>query len=297
MKPMFIICVASSALALTAPVKAQTISLASAPPVVVKTVPTAGATDVDPTLTEIKVTYSKAMQDGSWSWSTWGEENYPETTGSPRYLQDGRTCVLSVKLQPNKFYALWLNSDKFKNFTDTSGRPAVPYLLTFYTGEAASSTTERDQTGRGEQYLQQQLKLAQAGNYWAKFHLWEAYAKGKHDVDRNSAEANKWLSELAKEAYLAKFEPVDGFNPQTPKEMLNNFNKYCRLFSGRDSLGGASFFRTTKQGDKLIGSFLTATPDDFKAALEKNPNLKLVSMAKVTPEMFLAHEAAKQESL
>ena len=79
--------------------------------------------------------------------------------------------------------------------------------------------------------------------------------------------------------------------------MLDKFNEYCQLRSGRDSLGGASFFRTTKQGGKLIGSFLTALPDEFKAALQKNPSLQLISMEKVTPEMFLAHEASKQESL
>ncbi len=141
MKRIFVICVTGAALALATPVKAQTISLESAPPVVVKTVPAAGATDVHPALTEIKVTYSKGMRDGSWSWSTWGEENYPETTGQPKYLQDGRTCVLPVKLQANKFYAIWLNSDKFKNFTDTAGRPAVPYLLTFYTGSSSGQTS------------------------------------------------------------------------------------------------------------------------------------------------------------
>lgn len=114
---------------------AAEVSLESAPPVVVRTVPVAGATDTDPALAEIRVTYSKAMRDGSWSWSTWGEENYPETTGKPRYLGDARTCVLPVKLKPNKFYAIWLNSDKFKNFRDANGRPAVPYLLTFRTAE------------------------------------------------------------------------------------------------------------------------------------------------------------------
>jgi RNA polymerase sigma-70 factor (ECF subfamily) len=124
------------------------ISLASAPPVVVKTFPVAGAQGVDPALTEIRVTYSKAMQDGSWSWSTWGQENFPETAGKIRYLSDGRTCVLPVKLQPGKFYASWLNSDKFKNFKDKDGRPAVPYLLTFRTaasgadGQGAGATEE-----------------------------------------------------------------------------------------------------------------------------------------------------------
>jgi len=115
------------------PAAAESISLESAPPVVVKTVPAAGSTDVDPNLTEVTVTFSKPMRDGSWSWSTWGQDTFPEINGKIHYLEDARTCVLPVKLQPGKFYASWLNSNKFKNFTDTKGTPSVPYLLTFRT--------------------------------------------------------------------------------------------------------------------------------------------------------------------
>ncbi len=115
---------------------AEEISLQAAPPVVVKTVPVAGSVDVDPALAEIRVTYSKPMQDGSWSWSTWGEESFPEGAGQAHYLADNRTCVMPVKLQPGKFYAIWLNSSKFRNFKDADGRPAVPYLLAFRTSAA-----------------------------------------------------------------------------------------------------------------------------------------------------------------
>jgi len=153
------------------------------------------------------------------------------------------------------------------------------------------------QAQTGEQYLQQQLKLAESGSYWAKYNLWDSYSRGKNGVAKNAVEASKWLPELVKGVYLAKFEPTNGFNPRNPKEVLDKFNQYCRLSSGKESLGGASFFRTKKQGDKLIGSFLTGFPEEFKTALKKNPNLKLISIEKVTPEMFLAHEAAKQESL
>jgi RNA polymerase sigma-70 factor (ECF subfamily) len=134
----------------------EKISLESAPPVVVRTVPMAGGAGVDPALTEIRATYSKPMQDGSWSWSIWNEENYPETIGKPRYLSDGCTCVLPVNLKPDKFYAIWLNNDKSKNFTDTNGKPAVPYLLTFRTGTS---------TGAGEQRLKALVENFFAHNY------------------------------------------------------------------------------------------------------------------------------------
>ena len=111
---------------------------ANPPPVVVQTVPVAGARDVDPALAEISATFSRPMQDGSWSWSTWGNENFPTTTGKPRYLEDRRTCVLPVRLEPGRFYALWLNTEKFRNFKDTDQVPAVPYLLTFHTRATAN---------------------------------------------------------------------------------------------------------------------------------------------------------------
>lgn len=120
---------------------AAEMSLDSAPPVVVRTVPMAGATNVDARLNEIQVTFSKPMRDRSWSWSTWGKENFPELTGEPRYLEDQRTCVLPVNLQPGRFYATWLNSERFKNFKDTNDRPAVPYLLTFVTSAAQKAAS------------------------------------------------------------------------------------------------------------------------------------------------------------
>jgi len=103
--------------------------------VVVKTVPEAGATDVDPATTEIKVTFSKDMQDKSWSWSTASKSSFPTTDGDPRYEADKRTAVLPVKLEAGKTYAIWVNSEKFKNFKDTDKRPAIPYLLVFRTSE------------------------------------------------------------------------------------------------------------------------------------------------------------------
>jgi RNA polymerase sigma-70 factor (ECF subfamily) len=113
--------------------RANDIAPESVPPVVVKTVPEAGSDAVDPKTAEIKVTFSKDMRDGSWSWATLSEESFPKTDGKPKYLADKRTCVLPVKLEPGKTYAVWLNSEKFDNFKDADGRAAVPYLLVFKT--------------------------------------------------------------------------------------------------------------------------------------------------------------------
>src|SRR5215212_6673911 len=87
--------------------RADDVTLETVPPVIVKTVPEAGAGEVDPKLTEIKVTFSKDMQDASWSWVTLSKESYPKMQGMPRYLADKRTCVLPVQLEAGKTYAVW----------------------------------------------------------------------------------------------------------------------------------------------------------------------------------------------
>ncbi len=102
-------------------------------PVVVKTVPEAGAKDVMPGTMEIKVTFSKEMKDHSWSWSTAWQDSSPEIIGDPKYDADHKTCVIKVKLEPNKSYGYWLNSQNFHNFKDAQGHAAVPYLFTFRT--------------------------------------------------------------------------------------------------------------------------------------------------------------------
>jgi RNA polymerase sigma-70 factor (ECF subfamily) len=124
-------CVASAAYA-------QTITLETAPPVVVRTTPGAGETHVDPKLSEIHVTFSKAMADQSWSWVQMDTETFPQI-GTPYYMKDNRTCVLPVRLEPHKLYVIWINYEGYEGFRDPGQHPAVPYLLTFTTGGGAAS--------------------------------------------------------------------------------------------------------------------------------------------------------------
>jgi RNA polymerase sigma-70 factor (ECF subfamily) len=105
-----------------------------APPVVVRTEPPAGDTQVDAAqVTEIRVTFSKDMADGSWSWSQVSDATFPKMTGRPRFEKDKRTCVLPVKLEPGRAYVLWLNPPKFQGFRDADGLSAVFYPLVFET--------------------------------------------------------------------------------------------------------------------------------------------------------------------
>jgi RNA polymerase sigma-70 factor (ECF subfamily) len=117
------------------PLEEQNLPPAGPPPVVVKTYPESGAKDVPPGPTELRVTFSKEMTPGSWSFVTATQGEYPKTTGQPHYEADRRTCVFTIILEPAKTYALWINSERFNSFSDTAGQPAKPYLLVFRTRE------------------------------------------------------------------------------------------------------------------------------------------------------------------
>lgn len=114
-----------------------TVTFANHPAVVVKTVPTSGDVAVDPGLREIKITFSKEMRDGTWSFTTpGGKERFPEVVGEPRYDETKRTCTLSVKLEPGEEYVVGINWGRFQNFKDQLGQPAIGSLVVFKTAEA-----------------------------------------------------------------------------------------------------------------------------------------------------------------
>ena len=87
------------------------------------------------------------------------------------------------------------------------------------------------------------------------------------------------------------FEPVGDFSPRTPAEFLGRIH----IYSGQE--GEIGYFRTTKQGDKLIGSFLAYDGDQLKAALGKIPDIKVISVEKLTSASLATYEKSPQESL
>jgi RNA polymerase sigma-70 factor (ECF subfamily) len=111
----------------------EAVSVKAQPASVVKTIPAAGDTTVDPALKEITVTFSKDMKTNRmWSICQISKESFPESAGQVHYLNN-RTCVMPVKLEPGKTYVLWFNRAQFNSFRDVDNHPSVPYLLVFET--------------------------------------------------------------------------------------------------------------------------------------------------------------------
>jgi len=89
--------------------------------------------NVDPSLSEISVTFNEEMMDQSWSWAYEDKNKFPQITGQAYYSRNNTTNILPVKLEPNKEYVIWINTSNLKNFKDKSGNPALPFKFTFKT--------------------------------------------------------------------------------------------------------------------------------------------------------------------
>ena len=103
-------------------------------PQVVSMDPPNGASNVPPSLKEIRVTFNMPMAD-SFSWCG-GGPTFPgaQDGRKPYWTPDRKTGILPVALAPGANYQLGLNSVSFKNFKSQSGIPLTPVTYTFATG-------------------------------------------------------------------------------------------------------------------------------------------------------------------
>jgi beta-lactamase regulating signal transducer with metallopeptidase domain len=104
-------------------------------PRIIATVPAIGATEVDPALTEITVTFDLDMA-GGFSW-TGGGPDYPVREGEKPRWRDRRTCVLPVKLEAAHYYRVGINSQSHQNFRSVAGVSATPTAF-YFTTQGAS---------------------------------------------------------------------------------------------------------------------------------------------------------------
>jgi bla regulator protein BlaR1 len=117
--------------------------------------------------------------------------------------------------------------------------------------------------------------------------LTDAQNQTRPPVDNSEPDASKGV-------WVVRLEPIGDFAPKSPGEFLQRASQ-SGAYSGEK--GQIGYFRTKKQGDKLIGSFLAYDPDQLKAALAKVPGLKVTSVEKLTQEQLAAYEKLPQESL
>jgi beta-lactamase regulating signal transducer with metallopeptidase domain len=106
------------------------------PPKIVATTPVVGATEVDPAVTEITVTFNQDMDSGM-SWTGGGAQFPPSPEGQKAQWRDKRTCVLPVKLEAAHFYRVGINSKSYQNFSSSHGLAALPSAI-FFTTQGAS---------------------------------------------------------------------------------------------------------------------------------------------------------------
>jgi len=95
--------------------------------------PKNGDQNVDPALTELRITFNVPMS-GGFSW-TGGGPNFPTIPEGkkPFWSEDHLTCVLPVELKPGWEYRLGLNSPSHKNFQSAGGVPLDPVTYSFKT--------------------------------------------------------------------------------------------------------------------------------------------------------------------
>lgn len=103
-------------------------------PQVTKMLPANGATDVDPKIKVLRVTFNVPMGEGM-SW-TGGGDNFPDPREGEqaKWSADGKTCLLPVSLKPNHEYQLGINSRSHINFQSKWGVPVEPASYSFKTG-------------------------------------------------------------------------------------------------------------------------------------------------------------------
>jgi hypothetical protein len=122
---------------------AATVAICAAqqPPRIVSTSPEIGATDVEPSTSEITVTFDRDM-GGGMSWTGGGSEFPKSPEGKKAFWRDKRTCVLPVKLYAAQYYRVGINAPSFHNFASAEGVPAVPASI-YFTTQGASEILKR----------------------------------------------------------------------------------------------------------------------------------------------------------
>ncbi|HEX5054449.1 MAG TPA: DUF4932 domain-containing protein [Planctomycetota bacterium] len=101
-------------------------------PHVVRMEPQNGASDVDPGLAAIVVTFDRPMLDGAWA-VVRVNANFPKTNGKPSYDGSRKVLTIPVALEAGHDYEFWLNRGKYDSFQSADGTKLRPVRVRFRT--------------------------------------------------------------------------------------------------------------------------------------------------------------------
>ncbi len=101
-------------------------------PRVVSMIPANGATDFDPSLREIRITFDRPMDTLGWSLCGGGPE-FPKIAGRITYDDTGTTLIVPVRLEPGHTYRFSLNCASAQHFRSREGVPLDPVPVMFRT--------------------------------------------------------------------------------------------------------------------------------------------------------------------
>ncbi|MCK4627464.1 MAG: tetratricopeptide repeat protein [Sedimentisphaerales bacterium] len=228
-------------------------------PRVISTEPVAFANDVSPSLKKITVTFDREMMDGSWSW-TGGGDTYPKSTGKIFYDRGKKTCTMPVKLEPGRVYWVGINSPSHKNFKTPKRVPARRYVILF-----ATTGKNGKPTPIPEKYI------ASARRINPRTPVPAATVK-KSLLEDLQIELN---------IYIVAFRAASQFDPRTPKELLDAFNK------NHPKGVRTHHFRTTIEGGELVGLICVDGGlglKDVVTMLRRNDRLVFINSTEATPE-------------
>lgn len=177
----------------------------AAPPQVARLVPENGATDVDPSTTELMIVFDQNMQTQGMS-ICGGGPTFPKTQKS--YWKNARTLVMRVTLEPDHAYTMSLNcsaSDRW--FRNTSGEelPMTPWEFST-TAAGAGKLSQADQRKLNSKALKELMKTLRKDYSYYKLRKidWKKLEK-KHRKAILAADGTQaWISEAAKMLSAAK---------------------------------------------------------------------------------------------
>jgi len=236
-----------------------TIAAADAPKVL-SMEPADGASDVDPNMGELVVTFDQDMSQGGFS-VCGGGPAFPNLRGKPMW-RDRRTLVLRVMLEADHSYQMSINCPAAQNFRNENGEPVAPTPWRFSTSAKRGPEDQRKLNERSLDELIDSLR-----NDYSYFDRtgtdWNARFAKHRDKILDAKSTSEWADRVSKLLRPAKdphlWMKVGGAGKATfQRKYQGNF----RLDTVEKVLGDL-----TKHDDSLYSA---RTKDDFGYLLITN---------------------------